>query len=122
MSMIVSGENSKIPKLCVLDPLVGKTGLAILKNEQVGFFVLRSLVVVSENILVRSHKSFRNKEERRSYMVSVVREILGNLQKCMKSKKKLMKLTKGIACYTYTYMQLYTLCAGWLYLFGNDSS
>ena len=54
-------------------------------------------------------------------MVSVVREILGNLQKCMKSKKKLMKLTKGIACYTYTYMQLYTLCAGWLYLFGNDN-
>ena len=32
-----------------------------------------------------------------------------------------MKLTKGIACYTYTYMQLYTLCAGWLYLFGNDN-
>ena len=30
---------------------------------------------------------------------------------------KLMKLTKGIACYTYIYMQLYTLCAGWLYLF-----
>ena len=23
---------------------------------------------------------------------------------------------KGIACRTYTYMQLYTLCIGWLYL------
>ena len=36
-----------------------------------------------------------------------------SLQKCMKSKNNLLK---GIACYTYTYMQLYTLCAGWFYL------
>ena len=42
------------------------------------------------------------------YIVFVVQEISVNLQQCMKSKKKLLKLTKG---YTYTYMQLYTLCA-----------
>ena len=57
------------------------------------------------------------------YIVSVVQEIFENLQKCKKSKNKLLKRTRGIACCTYTYtcMQFYTLCVGWLYLFGNDS-
>ena len=52
-----------------------------------------------------------------------MQEIVVNLQECMKSnyKNKSMKLTKSIA-YTYTYMQLYTLCADWLYLCGNVNS
>ena len=49
--------------------------------------------MVSENILVRSHKSSRNKEERWSYMVSVLWEFFVSLQKCMKSKNNLLKLT-----------------------------
>ena len=79
--------------------------------------------MVSENILVRSHKSFRNKEERRSYMVSVVREILGNLQKCMKSKKINETDKRHCMLHLHIHATLYSieLCAGWLYLFGNDN-
>ena len=71
-------QNTKI--MCFRSAGREDWSLAILKYEQVGFFVLRSLVVVSENILVRSHKSSRNKEERWSYIVSVVLEIFVNIQ------------------------------------------
>ena len=53
-----------------------------------------------------------------SIIAVVVREILVNPQECIKSKNKVLKLTRGIACYTYmcTYMQLYTLYMPVLYL------
>ena len=35
---------------------------------------------------------------------------------CMRSTCFLWKLIQSIACHAYTYMQLYTLCIGWLYL------
>ena len=66
--------------------------------------------MVSENILVRSHKSFRNKEERQSYMVSVVREILGNLQKCMKSKKINETDKRHCMLHLHIHATLYSMC------------